>query len=118
MLFTSSYQLTTQPKIIPGPNGTKDVFSEMYRQVSEGVNSVYIHLFILKLLLTRWVLPIPHQEADLATGPFATTRDQIHLCGIIGGSASLMLVEYPQSTKKSIYATVEPFNYEVILLCI
>lgn len=57
------------------------------------------------------------QEVDISTGPHSYTPSElIELCGYLGGSGSVLLVSYPESIIKSIYATIEPFNYEVRLL--
>ena len=56
------------------------------------------------------------KEADVALGPFVVTLEKLeHIAigGLWGGIYSAMLVRYPTETEKTIYATVEPFNYTV-----
>ena len=57
------------------------------------------------------------QEVDVAMGPFVIRleRQDIGIGGIMGTEDSSILIKYPQSIYKSIYATVEPFNYEVLV---
>jgi len=40
-------------------------------------------------------------------------RQDIGIGGLMGGIVSGMLIRYPTSTEKSIYATIEPFQYQV-----
>ena len=40
-------------------------------------------------------------------------RQDIGIGGLIGGIVNGMLVRYPVSIEKSIYATIEPFSYRV-----
>ena len=42
-------------------------------------------------------------------------RQDIGVGGIMVNGDSSILIKYPQSIYKSIYATVEPFNYEVLV---
>ena len=52
---------------------------------------------------------------DAALGPFVVRleRQDIGIGGLIGIAQSAMLIRYPFSNEKSIYATVEPFDYKV-----
>ena len=53
---------------------------------------------------------------DASIGPYVLRleRQDIGIGGFIeGGLQSAMLVPYPDSTEKSMYATIEPFNYQV-----
>ena len=40
-------------------------------------------------------------------------RQDIGIGGLIGGMVNGMLIRYPASIEKSIYATIEPFSYQV-----
>ena len=40
-------------------------------------------------------------------------RQDIGIGGLMGGMVNGMLIRYPASIEKSIYATVEPFSYQV-----
>ena len=40
-------------------------------------------------------------------------RQDIGIGGLIGGIVNGMLIRYPSSMEKSIYATIEPFNFQV-----
>jgi hypothetical protein len=52
---------------------------------------------------------------DASLGPFVVRfeRQDIGIGGLVGGLVNGLLVRYPSSFEKSIYATVEPFNYLV-----
>ena len=54
---------------------------------------------------------------DASLGPYIlrVDRQDIGIGGFYeGGMKSAMLIPYPDSTEKSIYATIEPFDYEVL----
>ena len=54
---------------------------------------------------------------DIALGPFAIElrrHEVIEFSGYVGGAGSSILVRYPASIYISSYATVEPFNYQVV----
>ena len=52
---------------------------------------------------------------DAALGPFVIRleRQDIGIGGLIGALTHEMLVPYPSSDEKFIYATVEPYDYTV-----
>ena len=53
---------------------------------------------------------------DASLGPFVVTLEyleHIEIGGLVGVVVSAMLTRYPSDTQKSIYATVEPYNYTV-----
>ena len=57
------------------------------------------------------------KEVDIALGPFAIElkrHEVIEFSGYVGGAGSSILVRYPASIYISSYATVEPFNYQVV----
>lgn len=55
------------------------------------------------------------KEVDVSLGPFVVRleRQDIGNGGSIGVLLHVLMVRYPSSVEKSIYATLEPFNYQV-----
>ena len=60
------------------------------------------------------------KEADVSLGPFTIRleRKDIGIGCFIGGIVNGMLIRYPSSTEKSIYATIKPFQYQVNNYCL
>ena len=52
---------------------------------------------------------------DAAIGPYVIRleRQDIGIGGIMGILDTSLLIKYPPTVEKSIYATVEPYDYEV-----
>jgi len=53
----------------------------------------------------------------VSLGPFVVRleRQDIGIGGLIGGIVNGMLIRYPSSIERSMFATIEPFQYQVII---
>ena len=51
----------------------------------------------------------------MSLGPFVVRLERldIGIGGLIGGIVNGLLIRYPSSIEKSMYATIEPFQYQV-----
>jgi hypothetical protein len=93
-------------------NKTSNPFGEMIGQLIRQVillkDPHFLILFIQVFILQK--------EVDVSLCPFVVRleRQDIGIGGLIGGLVNGMLIRYPSFTEKSIYATIEPFQYQVI----
>ena len=98
-------------------NKTRNAIGEMIGQL---IRKVWIVLFRYLKIWWKFSNKIIYffifKEVDAALGPFVISFERLEhigMGGLMGIVVSTLLVRYPSDTEKSVYATVEPFDYTV-----